>query len=166
MLLFLVSNQQIRLFLLTNLDWSSNRTTSPIQFCSVSCSALVLFLKFIFACGFPLLSWLNTTSMASSSEMSVNLPEKSSFSQTCSLLSQYLKEGGSFGDLSLGISSNIEANGKVFNYIICLAAEKVKKKFKFILVSIYMFFWVAFLFGRKTNYAFSSLSSNTDYLDA
>lgn len=49
--------------------------------------------------------------MASSSEMSVNLPEKSSFSQTCSLLSQYLKEGGSFGDLSLGISSNIEANG-------------------------------------------------------
>lgn len=55
--------------------------------------------------------------MASSSEMSVNLPEKSSFSQTCSLLSQYLKEGGSFGDLSLGISSNIEANGKVFNYI-------------------------------------------------
>ncbi|XP_056177096.1 protein TIFY 10A isoform X2 [Syzygium oleosum] len=30
--------------------------------------------------------------------------EKSSFSHTCSLLSQYLKEKGSFGDLSLGMS--------------------------------------------------------------
>ncbi len=42
--------------------------------------------------------------MASSSE-------KSSFSQKCSLLSQYLKKGGSFGDLSLGLSCTIEANG-------------------------------------------------------
>lgn len=33
-------------------------------------------------------------------------PEKSSFSQTCSLLSQYLKEKGSLGDLSLGFESN------------------------------------------------------------
>lgn len=66
--------------------------------------------------------------MASSSEMSVNLPEKSSFSQTCSLLSQYLKEGGSFGDLSLGISSNIEANGKVFNYIFVWLLRKSKRK--------------------------------------
>ncbi|KAK1377857.1 Jasmonate ZIM domain protein a [Heracleum sosnowskyi] len=36
-------------------------------------------------------------------------PEKSSFSQTCSLLSQYLKERGSLGDLSLGIG--FESNG-------------------------------------------------------
>ncbi|KAJ0091396.1 hypothetical protein Patl1_13628 [Pistacia atlantica] len=40
-----------------------------------------------------------------------NSSEKSSFSQTCSLLSQYLKERGGFGDLSLGMSCTIEANG-------------------------------------------------------
>ncbi|KAL4282927.1 hypothetical protein GQ457_16G002280 [Hibiscus cannabinus] len=38
-------------------------------------------------------------------------PEKSSFTQTCSLLSQYLKENGSFGDLTLGMTCNVEANG-------------------------------------------------------
>ncbi|XVE97870.1 hypothetical protein REPUB_Repub03eG0055900 [Reevesia pubescens] len=38
-------------------------------------------------------------------------PEKPSFTQTCSLLSQYLKEKGSFGDLSLGMTCNVEANG-------------------------------------------------------
>ncbi|XP_038695712.1 protein TIFY 10A-like isoform X1 [Tripterygium wilfordii] len=38
-------------------------------------------------------------------------PEKSSFSHKCSLLSQYLKEFGSFGDLSLGMTCNIEGNG-------------------------------------------------------
>ncbi|CAK7352380.1 unnamed protein product [Dovyalis caffra] len=37
------------------------------------------------------------------------LSEKPSFSQTCSLLSQYLKETGSFGDLSLGMTCNIES---------------------------------------------------------
>ncbi|XP_020227971.1 protein TIFY 10A-like [Cajanus cajan] len=37
--------------------------------------------------------------------------EKSTFSQTCSLLSQYLKEKGSFGDLSLGMSCAVEPNG-------------------------------------------------------
>ncbi|KAF8034001.1 hypothetical protein BT93_C0316 [Corymbia citriodora subsp. variegata] len=37
--------------------------------------------------------------------------EKSSFSHTCSLLSQYLKEKGSFGDLSLGISPAADATG-------------------------------------------------------
>ncbi|XP_050260429.1 protein TIFY 10A isoform X2 [Quercus robur] len=40
------------------------------------------------------------------------LPEKASFSQRCSLLSQYLKEKGSFGDLSLGMTCNIESNGQ------------------------------------------------------
>ncbi|XP_038712580.1 protein TIFY 10A-like isoform X2 [Tripterygium wilfordii] len=39
-------------------------------------------------------------------------PEKPSFSQKCSLLSQYLKENGSFGDLSLGMTCNVEENGK------------------------------------------------------
>ncbi|KAK7265462.1 hypothetical protein RJT34_33082 [Clitoria ternatea] len=38
-------------------------------------------------------------------------PEKNKFSQTCSLLSQYLKEKGSFGDLTLGISCTAETNG-------------------------------------------------------
>lgn len=56
--------------------------------------------------------------MASSSEFCEfsgqrqgKLPEKASFSQRCSLLSQYLKEKGSFGDLSLGMTCNIESNG-------------------------------------------------------
>ncbi|KAJ4834727.1 hypothetical protein Tsubulata_007689 [Turnera subulata] len=40
----------------------------------------------------------------------MRLPEKSSFSQTCNLLSQYLKEKGSFGDLGLGMTCNMEAN--------------------------------------------------------
>ncbi|KAK8503190.1 hypothetical protein V6N13_025950 [Hibiscus sabdariffa] len=39
-------------------------------------------------------------------------PEKPSFKQTCSLLSQYLKEKGSFGDLTLGMTCNGETNGK------------------------------------------------------
>ncbi|PON54284.1 Jasmonate-zim domain protein [Trema orientale] len=37
--------------------------------------------------------------------------EKPSFSQKCSMLSQYLKEKGSFGDLSLGMTCTIEPNG-------------------------------------------------------
>ncbi|XP_060188134.1 protein TIFY 10A-like [Lycium barbarum] len=37
--------------------------------------------------------------------------QKSHFSQTCSLLSQYLKEKGSFGDLSLGINRNFDSTG-------------------------------------------------------
>ena len=57
--------------------------------------------------------------MSSSSDYSeisgqkpAKLPEKSSaFSQACSLLSQYLKEKGSFGDLTLGMTCNIEAAG-------------------------------------------------------
>ncbi|XP_028782751.1 protein TIFY 10A [Neltuma alba] len=38
-------------------------------------------------------------------------PEKPSFSQTCSLLSQYLKEKGSFGDLALGMTRGTQAIG-------------------------------------------------------
>ncbi|XVE53950.1 hypothetical protein DITRI_Ditri03aG0043400 [Diplodiscus trichospermus] len=38
-------------------------------------------------------------------------PEKPSFTQTCSLLSQYLKEKGSFGDLTLGMTCNVDGNG-------------------------------------------------------
>lgn len=45
--------------------------------------------------------------MSSSSE---KMPEKSRFSQKCSLLSQYLKENGSFGDLSLGMTCNSDGN--------------------------------------------------------
>ncbi|KAK6131775.1 hypothetical protein DH2020_034471 [Rehmannia glutinosa] len=36
---------------------------------------------------------------------------RSNFSQTCSLLSQYLKEKGSFGDLKLGLTQNLETKG-------------------------------------------------------
>jgi jasmonate ZIM domain-containing protein len=38
--------------------------------------------------------------------------KKPSFSQTCSRLSQYLKENGSFGDLSLGMACKPDVNGK------------------------------------------------------
>ncbi|XP_022749996.1 protein TIFY 10A-like isoform X2 [Durio zibethinus] len=38
----------------------------------------------------------------------VRSPEKPSFSQTCNLLSQYLKKKGSFGDLTLGMTCNVE----------------------------------------------------------
>jgi jasmonate ZIM domain-containing protein len=56
--------------------------------------------------------------MASSSEkVAVRGPEKASFSQKCSLLSQYLKENGSFGDLSLGMKTcSVEANGTTGMY--------------------------------------------------
>ncbi|KAK4428794.1 protein TIFY 10A [Sesamum alatum] len=36
---------------------------------------------------------------------------RSNFSRTCSLLSQYLKEKGSFGDLTLGLGNNLEIKG-------------------------------------------------------
>ncbi|KAB1209401.1 Protein TIFY 10A [Morella rubra] len=42
--------------------------------------------------------------------------EKPSFSQTCSLLSQYLKEKGSFGDLRLGMTCSVEGNGTTEMY--------------------------------------------------
>ncbi|OVA08319.1 Tify [Macleaya cordata] len=42
----------------------------------------------------------------------VRLPEKSNFSQTCSMLSHYLKEKGSFGDLTLGMTCNLEEKEK------------------------------------------------------
>ncbi|KAF8401117.1 hypothetical protein HHK36_014421 [Tetracentron sinense] len=38
-------------------------------------------------------------------------PEKSNFAQTCNLLSQYLKEKGALGDLSLGMTRNLEGKG-------------------------------------------------------
>ncbi|KAK6152028.1 hypothetical protein DH2020_014663 [Rehmannia glutinosa] len=37
---------------------------------------------------------------------------RSNFSQTCSLLSQYLKEKGSFGELSLGLTPNLSESPK------------------------------------------------------
>ncbi|KAE8698409.1 glycoside hydrolase family 28 family protein [Hibiscus syriacus] len=37
-------------------------------------------------------------------------PDKPSFKRTCSLLSQYLKEKGGFGDLTLGMTGNVESN--------------------------------------------------------
>ncbi|GLT62858.1 hypothetical protein SLA2020_354610 [Shorea laevis] len=53
--------------------------------------------------------------MSSSSEFSgqkpASSPEKPSFAQTCNLLSQYLKVKGSFGDLTLGMTCNVEPNG-------------------------------------------------------
>ncbi|XP_057501523.1 protein TIFY 10A-like [Actinidia eriantha] len=47
-----------------------------------------------------------------SGKIPAKLPEKaSSFTQTCSMLSQFLKEKRSFGDLSLNLNSNFDANG-------------------------------------------------------
>ncbi|KAI4344634.1 hypothetical protein L6164_011837 [Bauhinia variegata] len=46
-----------------------------------------------------------------SSQKPTKLSDKSTFSHTCSLLSQYLKERGSFGDLTLGMTCNIEGSG-------------------------------------------------------
>ncbi|KAL7096120.1 hypothetical protein ACP275_10G063800 [Erythranthe tilingii] len=42
---------------------------------------------------------------------------RSSFSQTCSLLSQYLKENGSFGDLSLGFTPKLGAPTETMNFL-------------------------------------------------
>ncbi|CAK9155189.1 unnamed protein product [Ilex paraguariensis] len=56
--------------------------------------------------------------MSSSSEilksgrfMPARSSEKLNFSQKCSRLSQYLKENGSLGDLSLDMNRNLESNG-------------------------------------------------------
>jgi len=47
-----------------------------------------------------------------SGQMPARAPEKASnFEQTCSLLSQYLKEKGTFGDLSLGMTRGPDSNG-------------------------------------------------------
>ncbi|KAE9604658.1 hypothetical protein Lal_00011060 [Lupinus albus] len=48
-----------------------------------------------------------------SGQIPVRSPEKTSFSQTCSLLSQYIKEKGNFGDLTLGITCNIQPIGSL-----------------------------------------------------
>ncbi|GMI83908.1 jasmonate-zim-domain protein 1 [Hibiscus trionum] len=44
-------------------------------------------------------------------EETASSTEKLSFTRTCSLLGHYLKEKGSFGDLTLGMTCNVEANG-------------------------------------------------------
>ncbi|KAF5481667.1 hypothetical protein F2P56_002304 [Juglans regia] len=49
-------------------------------------------------------------------ELNGQRQERPSFSHTCSLLSQYLKEKGSFGDLCLGMTCNIEGNGTAEMY--------------------------------------------------
>ncbi|KAG9156300.1 hypothetical protein Leryth_009170 [Lithospermum erythrorhizon] len=41
---------------------------------------------------------------------------KTNFSQTCSLLSQYLKENGPFGELSLGLSAYLQSHGGATNF--------------------------------------------------
>ncbi|XP_050219950.1 protein TIFY 10A [Mercurialis annua] len=50
-----------------------------------------------------------------SGQKTVKLPEKNSFSQKCSLLSQYLKERGSFGDLSLGMTCHNAGDSFISN---------------------------------------------------
>ncbi|XP_051114080.1 protein TIFY 10b-like isoform X2 [Andrographis paniculata] len=47
----------------------------------------------------------------SSSERALYGGGRSNFSQTCSLLSQYLKEKGSFGELTLGLAPSFEVKG-------------------------------------------------------
>lgn len=57
----------------------------------------------------------NMSALSESAEVSGQklgrFSEKPSFSQKCSMLSQYLKERGSFGDLSLGMTCIVEPNG-------------------------------------------------------
>lgn len=80
-----------------------------------------------------------------SGQKSAKEQEKSAFSQTCSLLSQYLKENGTFGDLSLGMMRNLEANGTILFfhgasksyvyfdvYDIAYLARKASKIFRFV----------------------------------
>lgn len=50
--------------------------------------------------------------MSSSAEFWDLSGRKPSFSQTCSRLSRYLKEKGSFGDLTLGMTCKPDLNGK------------------------------------------------------
>ncbi|XP_059634693.1 protein TIFY 10A isoform X2 [Cornus florida] len=52
-----------------------------------------------------------TDSVQFSGQRPVRAMDKPNFSHTCSLLSQYLKENGTFGDLSLGMTCNIDTNG-------------------------------------------------------
>ncbi|CAK9149479.1 unnamed protein product [Ilex paraguariensis] len=61
--------------------------------------------------------------MSSSSEilksgrfMPVRSSEKLNFSQKCSRLSQYLKENGSLGDLSLDMNRNLESNERSLHH--------------------------------------------------
>lgn len=57
--------------------------------------------------------------MSSSSEIvdfseqkPARMSEMLTFSQKCGMFNQYLKEKGSFGDLSLGMSCSVEPNGE------------------------------------------------------
>lgn len=63
-------------------------------------------------------------------------PEKSSFFQTCSLLSQYIKERGTFGDLSLGMSCSLEGNGR---FLLFLDSEFIGRLFWFSFLSVILF---------------------------
>ncbi|KAM6599955.1 hypothetical protein CsatA_019564 [Cannabis sativa] len=58
-----------------------------------------------------------------SAHKSARFSEKPSFSQKCSMLSQYLKEKGSFGDLSLGMARTIEPNGATMNFFPAMESQ-------------------------------------------
>ncbi|XP_057421944.1 protein TIFY 10A-like [Lotus japonicus] len=66
--------------------------------------------------------------MSSSSEISAaKSPEKSTtFSQTCNLLSQYLKEKGSFGDLTLGMERNVQGSPVTTMELFPMATQNLK----------------------------------------
>ena len=76
------------------------------------------------------------------------VPEKSNFSLTCSLLSQYIKEKGTFGDLSLGMTCSPEGNGRFSSFSLilpgCLVSELCPRVVWFFLLFFFCFFW-AFL---------------------
>ena len=69
-----------------------------------------------FFCSYFFLHLERSLKMSSSAECwefsGPKLPEKPSFSQTCSRLSRYLKEKGSFGDLSFSMTSKPDVSGK------------------------------------------------------
>jgi len=67
--------------------------------------------KFLSGHLFRMSSFPNTVSEA---RRSGKAPEKSSFSQTCSLLSQFLKEKRASGDSALGMGGKMEPKGRIF----------------------------------------------------
>ncbi|XP_019085322.1 PREDICTED: protein TIFY 11B-like isoform X2 [Camelina sativa] len=98
------------MILLYNLHMSKTRHSILLFFCNP------LHLFFFFTCNpyeesliFLLLLVISIISMSSTGQA----PEKSNFSQRCSLLSRYLKEKGSFGNINMGLArkSDLELAG-------------------------------------------------------
>ena len=78
------------------------------------------------------------------------LPDRSNFSQTCNLLSQFLKEKGRFGDLSLGMAGKSETKGMFsffffFFFFFSFIFRATKRSLDFFLIII-IFYTFIFIF--------------------